>query len=938
MICFACRRRLFATALHQVRARARAPRLPPQWQQTKANLSSASTGISESAQANDDYVPSIDAAAPELRDTRTPARDPPNQYNGTSSEPRFSAMHRRRLVRRQGDDSKKENSLEIFEKVVRNQIDQEDSALDLPPKSKSPAVVEFYNNLARLRPMMHNESLETCLEFFLDKIWAACPTEGRNRLLKQKGTFLMRRVVDAKMNDFDNERLPSIAWCMQIFQDLESLSSTKWADAVMSLILAINSRGEAKQGRHTSAEAHKKALAREEALLHDLVDSWIVFHRHRLLPHQSEFRFPHIDEKLLLQCVKERDLLKALRLMCTQFTDVNVTELPAVAIASFVVLTDPLHTNLDIQQKAKPLLEPLGKILATIPIWKNGLRRLFGKYPAVLPYILRRWDSVISQLRQTNIPEVKPATKTVTREPVPTQRAGPASNVIHSQITDALKLGGVEAIEIAWRRFWGPEVRPDAERTKELQGNQELFHYFITAFTALHRPQRSVEVWDSMASIGIKTTLETWTALIEGCRRSKNAVGLENVWKKLLATGAELDDAVWSARIVGLIGCGKPEAGLQALDEMLRLSKFKPNDPAVAKLERKIISVNAAVAALIRLNAMSAAMKVLTWACENGVEPDLFTYNTLLRPMVQQGNVRQVDSLLKIMKDQGMQPDAVTFTVLLDGLIGSNKDASPEEQVQMVNRLFSDMEAAGVHANMETFARMMHLLLSGAGGGGGGGNTNASLAAVDAIRGFIRERGLKASPYIYTILADHYFSQSPPDVAAVDGLLHEAGFRVGEDGALRLRVLEQGRRGLDRVFWERMIKGYASAGEADRAYGLFRQVDNVGSAVTLDTLEVLLRALVRAGRPAEARGVVDTVMVHRQRADVYGTANAGVAEAENGGDGGQRMRGRYWRHAFWGFAVDCGLVSLGRLRQLELGIRVDVPPDVERKVSRKVRT
>ncbi|KUI54373.1 hypothetical protein VP1G_01732 [Cytospora mali] len=878
MICFACRSRLLATASH----RARAPRLP-RWR-TQANLSSATAGAPVSDRTNDDYVPSIDV--PEYGDTQNPGRDPPQQYEGPP-EPRFSALQRRRLIRSRRDDSK-ENSLEIFEKVVRKQIDQDDAAADEP--IKSPAPLEFYNNLSQLRPMMRTESIETCLEFFFNKIWDNCPFEKRPLLLKQRGTFLMRKVVEAKLDDFDNERLPSIARCTQIFHNLESLSSTKWADAVMGLILNIDSRsGGARDNK--GAGAHREALARKEALLHDLVDSWIVYHRYcLLLPNNSQFRFPRINEKRLWEYAKNGEIRKAMRLMFPQARNNAFRELPAVAIASFVVLTDPLHTNLDIQQKARPLLQPIGKILATIPVWKDGLEYIFAGYTEALAYILRRWDSVISQLRQTDSSPGQSDTQTVTRRPVSAGYAGPQSRVIQDRVTAALKMGDVEAVEAAWARFGATEAKPGDDRAKELQGSQELFHYFLTAFTALHRPRRAVDVWDSMVRIGIKPTLQSWTALIEGCRRSRNAIGLENVWKKLLITGAELDDAVWSARIVGLVDCGQPEAGLRALDEMLRLSKFKPDSPAVSKLTRKVASVNAAVSALIRLNAMSAAMKVLTWAAENGIEPDVYTYNTLLRPMVYQGSAQQVDTLLKMMKQQGIQPDTATFTVLLDGLIGNVKDAGPDEQVKTAIKLFSMMEAAGVHANMETIARMLHLLLRDSG-------AKAS-AVIDAIRGYIRERGLRDSPYIYTILMDHYFAQSPPDLAAVDALLEEGGFKM-ENGRLRLQ-------------------GYAMAGQVDKAFGLFEETNNLGSALTMDTLEILLRALTRAGMFDEARRMVEIVIAHRQASDMYGAAGPG--EVDNG-DEQSRLRGRYWRHAFWAVALDCGLVSPARIRQLEMGIR-----------------
>lgn len=902
MICFACRRRVLVTAIARARA---APQLP-QWQ-TKAHLGSATAGVSTSDRVDDDYVPSIDG--PELEDTRRPGQDPTKQY-GRASEPRFSPLQRRRVVRRQGDDSEDNDSLGIFEKVVRQSVEQDDLVADSP---SNPAVsLDFYNNLSRLRPMMQTESLETCLEFFFDQIWAKCPFERKPRVLKQRGVYLMRRVIEAKIKDFDNERLPSVAQSTQILHELESLTSEKWGDAVMGLILNIQSR--------SSAYGDKKAMARKEVLLHDLVDSWIVFHRHCLLPNDSVFRFPSISEKSLEKFVRKRDLMNSMRLVFPQTMGNGSKELPAVAIATYILLSDPRHTNLDIQQKASPLLQPIGKILAAIPVWKPGLQFVFRDYPDVLPYVLRRWDYVIPQLRhtepsQTNTgtnTERRPGTKNDTSEPVSTRHAGLHSRVIRDQITGALKMGNVEAVEAAWTRFWGTDVKPGDDRVRGLQENQELFCYFIMAFTALHRPRRSVDVWDSMVGINIMPTLQTWTSLMEGCRRSKNPVGIENVWKKLLSTGAELDDTVWSTRIVGLVECGEPEAGLRALDEMLRMSKFQPDSPAVAKLKQKIASVNAAVAALIRLNAMSAAMKVLAWASENGIEPDIITYNTLLRPMVYKGDVQQVDRLLNAMKDQNVQPDAATFTVLLDGLIGSTKDTSPEEQINSLHELFASMEAAGVSANMETFARMMHLLLRDPGAN--------SAAAVDAIRRYMRERGLRLSPYIQTILMDHYFSQDPPDMVAIDALVEESGFKTEEDGRLRLQVLERGGRGHDRVFWERMIKGYATAGEVDKAYGIFEETDNLGSALTLDTLDILLRALVRAGRIDEAGKMVVMVLRHRQRSDVYSNVNDGRVESGEG----QRLLGRYWRHRFWGFAVDCGLVSVATLRQLELGITAGV--------------
>lgn len=786
---------------------------------------------------------------------------------------------------RRPESSSKGKSLEIFQRVVRKQADQE----SFPSESaaKSPVALEYYNDLARLKSMLKSQSIETCLEFFLNRIWNNVPPKGRDRLLKQRGTILMTKVMEAKMDDWDNEKLPSLAQVTQYFYELGSLSCKKWADSVMSLIRNLVTRSTARTD-YPDAEVYERSIARKVVLLQDMVDTWIVFNRRRANSHGSldvqnwSLRFPQLDETQLLKYARTGEAMKAINMIFPHIFGNDFVPIRALAIASFVVLADPAHSSLEAQEKAKPLLDSMGKVLAAVPIWKTGLQGIFTEHPDVLAYVLSRWDSVVSQLRQTDGPKHRPLK--AASKPDADRHGGPNEIHIMQKVNTALGMGDSDAVEAAWARFWGPEAVLSEDRKAELQDMVQVFHHFIMAFTALHRPQRALEVWETMTRIGAQPTVKTWTSLIEGCRRSKNAVGIENVWRKLLASGLEVDEAAWSARVVGLISCSEPEAGLRALDEMLHQSKLT------------IAPVNAAVAALIRLNAMSAARKVLDWASQNSIEPDIMTFNTLLRPLVVQGKAAQIESLLKMMKEKGVEPDAATYTVLLEGIIGSSRDADPAEQVKSINDLFDQMDAAGVEANMQTFARMAYLLLSEP-------DAN-SYEAVEAIREHIQRKGLRMSTQMHTILLDHYFGLDPPNLAAVEDLMNKDG--------LKWRMFLQ--RGLDKVFWERVIKGYAMAGETDRAFEIFEQVNNIGSALTLDTLATLLRSLVRAGKGEEARKTVEIVKKHRQNSYVNPTSETG------GLAGGRRMRrGRYWRHGFWAYAVDCGLLSPAEWEQLEMG-------------------
>lgn len=895
VICLACRRQR-AVAAAAAAYRAPAPR-SPQWQ-SRASSSTTPAEPLPVQQDLDSFIPSID----------TPVADEEERPRFTQRPaPRFKQLPRRPNFRKFIADSEgTPESLRIFQRVVKQQADKEKPTEE--PRDLAPGALQFYNDLSRLRPMMKEESIEECFDFFLTKLWNNQPFQGRNRLLKQRGTYLVGRVAEAKMSDMDNEKLPSVAQITQILHEMESLSTTKWTDLIMGLIRSIISKSAARAD-YPSSEAYEEAMARKAKLLEDLVESWIVFHRHRLSAYagdfqsseEAEFRLPHLNVAAL-RTLKYGDILTALGQIFPQNL-LNVAgghqRIPAAALATFVLLVDPNHSTLDARRKAKPLLQSIARIVTIVKVRPVALGKMLEPFPDVLAYVLRLWDTITARLRTGSGTGPQQGFRTDANiiSAALGQTGGIDTAGIQAQLTDALKMGDAAMVEAAWAQYWGTGLE-DPERMQQLKKHNELvFNYFILAFTALRRPQRAVDVWDSMASIKVEPTLKTWTSMIEGCRRAKNPVGLENVWKKLVASGTQLDAVAWSARIAGLIDVGQPEAGLQALSEMQKLSKQ-------GGAQMNVETINAAVSALIRLNAMSAARKVLSWASENGVEPDVVTYNILLRPMVHQGNVEGVATLLTLMGEQKVEPDGATWTILLDGLIYNTKDASPAEQRQSVQKLFDDIEAAGAKANMETCARMIHLLLRD-----GKYSGHHTQGAVGAIYDHIQRQGLRPSTYIYTMLVDHYFRCDPPAVAEVEELLTHRGLQLEGNRGDRLDHM-------DRIFWERLINGFASAGHVDRAFELFRSAGVVVAWMTLNTLETLLRSLVRGGRMAEAQVVVNTVKQRRSAAeagaeDVYG----GVVP----GRGSERTHRRHWNHAFWSFAHDSGLLPLQEWKELEAG-------------------
>lgn len=894
-ICFECRRRLVAAALHRA---AVVPRLP-QWQARAPCRSTSSTAQTPQSYPVDDQIPpldplelDIDIDEPWATEDGAPSLPAGEPTAGQHLSGRFSTMSWKRKPRKMVTGPSRKNSLKIFENVIRQQVAQERraaAAAAAASRDLSPENVEYYTKLAKLRPMMKEQKIEDCLEFFLTELWNKTPFEERNRLLKQRGAYLMTKVAEAKAADFDNGKLPSVAQITQYFHDMDSLGAERWSTMMMSLIRAILAKSSVRT-EYESDEAYATASAKKEELIDDLVDSWIMFHRHKMSANdaslqtsdEAEFRLPDINQEHLRYFAFKENYKGALGCIFPEWM-IKVKEIPAVAIATFVLLVDHDHSTVRARQKAQPLLVPIGHVVSACPFGQSAIAEMLEPHPTILLYVLKQWDTIIKRLhgmrgndeKQEHKREASITKGNLSRTGVLDERD------ILARIRYALGMSDVLTLEAVWRHFWGPDrSRMDPDRTKK---HAKVFNHFIMTFTALKKPNRAIDTWDAMISIGLSPTLETWSCLIEGCRKSRNAAGIEKVWRKLEASGLLLDETVWSSRIMGLMEAGEPEAGLRALSEMLKKSRLPDGVPLNIK------AVNAAVTGLLRLNAMSAANKVLNWASQHGIEPDVFTYNILLGPMVQQGQVAKIESTIQLMSDSNVKPNAATYTILLESLIGTTHDLTPAQQRLSVKNLFADMEKDGVVAYHETFARMLHLVLRD-----GDQIDSHTEGPVGAIFEHMDSKGLRPSPHMLTMLVDHYFARNPPALKNIEQLLQRTAYKDGL---------------VDRVFWERVIKGYALAGATDRAFAWFEKTYNISANITLNTMEILLRALVEDNHMSAAARVVDDVKQHRGAS--IGTMNNSVKL------GRQDPRwDRYWRHGFWAFAMDCGLLGAADWRKM----------------------
>lgn len=930
MICLPCRRQLLDAALQ----RTRLPK-PLHWQiraSARSNSSISSTPKTiptQSPYTDRNFTPSLDGL-----DIDKPLRtgDYSSSTYGTNPTdgPRegvgFSKVPVRRT--RQSNFTDHKAALKLFQNVVKHQSDQDGKRGSHFSKDLSPEVVDHYANLGQLRPMMKEQPLEDCLDFFLNTLWSKRPPGG-NGLLKTRGAYLMNKVAEAKMKNFDNERLPSVAQITRIYHDLESLGSQRWSAMMMSLIKAIIAKSPSRAA-YQNDEDYEMAMTRKKEFRNDLVDSWIAFHRYKMSPDSSklqtsdeaEFRLPEIDAEQLRKFGWQQNYRGALSCIFPNWMK-QLTHIPAVAVATFVLLVDPAHSDHDIRHRAKSLLAPIGVVLSACPFRQAALNDLLGPYPNVYLYVLEKWDMLVQRLHglqkrgEKGVAEEEDAEEWAQKRDSATIRtavAAAAVPVSHGHTPDAIRhalgMGDLRALENTWDLFWGQD--DDSKRRRSLKHYGPIFDQFIMAFAALKRPTRAIDVWDVMTRVvEIRPTLLTWAAMIQGCRKAKNAVALENVWKKMVAwaqeTNSVVDDKVWVSRILGLLECGEPEAGLRALSEMARLSKTGEGTKV------SISVVNATVAGLLRANCPVAAKGVLTWASglyegKDRIEPNAITFNTLLRPMVTNGESAMIKSTLEMMGANGIKPDAATYTILLEGFI--NQDLDSAQQADGVRELLTNMRRNNIVATAPTLGRMLHLVLQKS-----THTQDHTNAAADVVLEHMKTHGQGLTPYMYTILADHYFTRTPPALGEIDKLLTQ---RTDSDGSRKGDADDR----FDRVFYERIIKGFAAAGDVHRAFGEFSKLDMAGAAITLNTLEILVRSLVENGRRDMAREVVNSIKARGGVTAIDGginnSTNYSILRTINRHPKSRSWL-RYWHHGFWIFAMDHRLLYVAEWMELRRG-------------------
>ncbi|KAI1393839.1 uncharacterized protein F4822DRAFT_27273 [Hypoxylon trugodes] len=765
----------------------------------------------------------------------------------------------------------------LFQQIVNEQTARKDAPVISPPEN-SKNNLALVNAIGNLERMFKDDGSEVkAYNYLMNEIYPIIqdPDVIVPKVFYRVVPILMEKIIAAKRKAIRSPELPSVPDIFRVYTDINDMNPQRWAVLVGELIQSIV---------QIKPEVEKQGLAlaqgglvRHDAMLADLVESWKILSLPKVVPPQSDdvlsdgFWFPMLDKFSLK---KYSDMGNFTAALSSIFPHHSRDELGApvavLAIVTYALLLEPQRSNADARRSATRFINMLSYLIAHVNFRDASLQRLTSThFPGLESYIMARWPRLKEELKERveSITTLSTTQVNTIESPSTSGRKFNAAS-LGGHLARAVTSSRNNEVDRLWEKFVGSEKDIPSDRAEELRKHPELFDSFVGARMSLNRPDQAIAALNTLRQVGLKPTVKTWTLMLDGCKNSHNLNALKKVWTRIADSGMRLDVQIWTARVSGLIECRDFRGGLEALEEMNTLWKQSSRDENSTAVKPTIEPVNAALVGLLRENRVSEAENLVVWAGKQGIEPDIFTYNTLLRRFVRDRRTNDVRAIFDLMRDTGVNADEATFTIVIDAAFQGIDPDDTEEQLKTVAGVLDDMHAAGLEANIITYGKMINSLLR---------LGDRSHIAIKAVLARLWDQGYELSTHIYTMLIDHYFARNPPDLNAVESLLR------------RRRLLDYD--DMDPTFYNSVIKGFTRVGRLNKALEFYHRVAKAGNTIFLNTQLSLLNALLEQERVDEAN-------------DVVATAKKMFEEPKN-----EAGKVRFPDHSFWSSARRYGLLK-----------------------------
>lgn len=204
------------------------------------------------------------------------------------------------------------------------------------------------------------------------------------------------------------------------------------------------------------------------------------------------------------------------------------------------------------------------------------------------------------------------------------------------------------------------------------------------------------------------------------------------------------------------------------------------------------------------------------------IEPDLVSYNTVIKAFCEKGSLDSAVSVLDEMEKKGLKPDAISFNTLLNAFYGSDRFADGD-------RIWDLMEKKFVVPDIRSYnAKLLGLAYNG--------KVNE---AVDLI-GEMKAKGIEPDVFSFNLV--------------IEGFIKEGNLDGAKQWYSEMRKSE---RVPNKTTFEKLIPFLRKQGDLDLAYELSQEVFSRRFVLDVALLQRVVDELVKASKVEEAKKLVE---------------------------------------------------------------------------------
>lgn len=430
---------------------------------------------------------------------------------------------------------------------------------------------------------------------------------------------------------------------------------------------------------------------------------------------------------------------------------------------------------------------------------------------------------------------------------------------------------------------------------------KRIYHY-AKAF----QMEKAESIFREMEEVGVEPNVVTYTALMRGYFLSKNNKELYRVYEKMkarqirptpitlgtLLTACSVEgDIKRASRILKefqALGLSPDIVGMNALMKTcIQAGNLKMAIGVFERIEkqnlkRSVISYNTLIDGYAKLGSMEDCEALLKVGfdlkdalLEDGFKCDLHTYIALIRLSIRARNMPMALQIFSEMKNAGVQPDVVAYSMIIDGYANNGWIYRPSELLNLCLDCLWEMDKTGIQPNIYTFNSLLKVC-------GRIGDPAKALNIFDVIK----HRGLEPNVISFGTLIDCYVKNSSrenPDIylercfSLVEDMkpynlhisneiissLMNACAEVGNIGMARnllRRLKDEGLRP-NIVVYTTLMKVYLMSGDLSGGLRCMTMMEEQGIQPNVYALNLILEWHVNRGNRKEAFRILSDMQV-----------------------------------------------------------------------------